>query len=65
MVIPTNVEVQREDLNDLISLRKEKFEAIIKDIKSIVDKGAPVWWVQHRLSIRTIIRHVKNDQNRT
>ena len=43
MVIPTNVEVQREDLNDLIFLtQEEKFEAVIEDIKSIVDKGAPV-----------------------
>jgi preprotein translocase subunit SecA len=43
MVIPTNVEVRREDLNDLIFLtQEEKFEAVIEDIKSIVDKGAPV-----------------------
>lgn len=43
MVIPTNVEVKREDLNDLIFLtQEEKFEAVIEDIRSIVDKGAPV-----------------------
>ncbi|MCS5587350.1 MAG: preprotein translocase subunit SecA [Porticoccaceae bacterium] len=43
MVIPTNVEVQRQDLNDLIFLtQEEKFEAVIEDIKEIVEKGAPV-----------------------
>ncbi len=43
MVIPTNVEVRREDMNDLIFLtQEEKFEAVIEDIKSIIEKGAPV-----------------------
>lgn len=43
MVIPTNVEVQRQDLNDLIYLsQEEKYQAVIEDIKSIVEKGAPV-----------------------
>jgi preprotein translocase subunit SecA len=43
MVIPTNVEVEREDLNDLIFLtQEEKFDAVIEDIQSIVEKGAPV-----------------------
>jgi len=43
MVIPTNVEVQRQDLNDLIFLtQEEKFEAVIEDIKELVEKGAPV-----------------------
>ncbi|MDG1311414.1 MAG: preprotein translocase subunit SecA [Porticoccaceae bacterium] len=43
MVIPTNVEVKRVDLNDLIYLsQREKFEAVIVDIKEIVAEGAPV-----------------------
>ena len=43
MVIPTNVEVKRVDLNDLIYLsQQEKFEAVILDIKEIVASGAPV-----------------------
>jgi len=43
MVIPTNVQVQRKDLNDLIYLSQEqKFQAAIEDIKEIVDSGAPV-----------------------
>jgi len=43
MVIPTNVAVRREDHNDLIFLsQEEKFEAVIEDIKEIVEKGAPV-----------------------
>ena len=43
MVIPTNVEVKRVDLNDLIYLsQQEKFDAVIADIKEIVANGAPV-----------------------
>ncbi len=43
VVIPTNVAVNRTDLNDLIFLtQKEKFEAVINDIRSTVSKGAPV-----------------------
>jgi len=43
MVIPTNVDVERIDLNDLVFLsQEEKFEAVIEDIKEIVAKGAPV-----------------------
>ena len=43
VVIPTNVEVKRVDLNDLIFLsQEEKFDAVIEDIKEIVAKGAPV-----------------------
>ena len=43
VVIPTNVTVNRTDLNDLIFLtQKEKFEAVIEDIRSTVSKGAPV-----------------------
>ena len=42
-VIPTNVDVVREDLNDLVFLtQQEKFEAVIADIEEIVAKGAPV-----------------------
>lgn len=42
-VIPTNVEVQRIDHNDLIFIsQQEKFEAVIDDVKELVEKGAPV-----------------------
>ena len=43
MVIPTNVDVIRADLNDLIYMnQKEKFDAVVEDIKLIVAAGAPV-----------------------
>ena len=43
MVIPTNVEVRRIDHNDLIFIsQQEKYEAVIKDVKELVEKGAPV-----------------------
>ncbi len=43
MVIPTNVEVKRKDLNDLVFLtQEEKFEAVIEDIGDIIESGAPV-----------------------
>lgn len=43
VVIPSNKPLIREDKNDLIYLSiEEKFEAIVKDIKEISAKGAPV-----------------------
>ncbi|WP_066966374.1 preprotein translocase subunit SecA [Microbulbifer sp. Q7] len=43
VVIPTNKEKQRQDLNDLVYLTKEeKLEAIIEDIKYCRDKKAPI-----------------------
>jgi preprotein translocase subunit SecA len=43
MVIPTNVPVRRVDHNDLIFIsQQEKFEAVIEDIKELVEKGAPI-----------------------
>ena len=43
VVIPTNVPMIREDANDLIYLSmEEKFEAILRDIIQIQDKGAPI-----------------------
>ena len=43
MVIPTNVEVRRIDHNDLIFIsQQEKYEAVIEDVKGLVEKGAPV-----------------------
>jgi len=43
VVIPTNVTSARKDLNDLIFLsREEKYEAIIEDVKSCLEKNAPV-----------------------
>lgn len=43
VVIPTNQPMVREDANDLIYLStQEKFAAIVADIKSFRDKGAPV-----------------------
>ncbi len=43
VVIPTNVPIAREDLNDLIYLsQEEKFAAVIEDVKGCREKGAPV-----------------------
>ena len=43
VVIPTNVPMRRDDLNDLVYLtREEKFEAIIEDVRACIDSGAPV-----------------------
>ncbi|WP_226645536.1 preprotein translocase subunit SecA [Microbulbifer variabilis] len=43
VVIPTNKDIQREDLNDLVYLSKEeKMEAIIEDIKFCREKQAPI-----------------------
>ena len=43
VVIPTNVPMCRDDLNDLVYLtREEKFEAIIEDVRACIDSGAPV-----------------------
>ncbi len=43
VVIPTNVPMRRDDLNDLVYLtREEKFEAIIEDVRTCIDTGAPV-----------------------
>lgn len=43
VVIPTNMPVQREDLNDLIFLtQEEKFNAVVEDVRDCVEKGAPV-----------------------
>ncbi|MAH73263.1 MAG: preprotein translocase subunit SecA [Cellvibrionales bacterium TMED49] len=43
MVIPTNVPVERQDLDDLVFLsEEEKFSAVIDDIKKTIAKGAPV-----------------------
>ena len=43
LVIPTNVEVKRQDLNDLVYLTlEEKFDAIIKDINYCVGEQRPV-----------------------
>ena len=42
-VIPTNTDVVRKDEDDVIFLtQKEKFEAVIDDIKSTIHDGAPV-----------------------
>ena len=43
VVIPTNVPMRRDDMNDLVYLtREEKFEAILEDVRSCIDSGAPV-----------------------
>ncbi len=43
VVIPTNVAAARDDLNDLVYLsREEKYEAIVVDVKSCIEKGAPI-----------------------
>ncbi|MEP1470678.1 MAG: preprotein translocase subunit SecA [Halieaceae bacterium] len=43
LVIPTNVQQKRDDLNDLVYLsREEKFDAIVADVKDCMANGAPV-----------------------
>ena len=43
VVIPTNMPVAREDLNDLIFLtQEEKFNAVVEDVRDCIEKGAPV-----------------------
>jgi preprotein translocase subunit SecA len=43
LVIPTNVQQMRDDLNDLVYLSvEEKFDAIVADVKECMAKGAPV-----------------------
>src|SRR5690606_31990002 len=43
VVIPTNRQVSRKDLNDLVFLtQEEKYNAVIEDVKDCVAKGAPV-----------------------
>ena len=43
VVIPTNVDIARKDLNDLIYLSiEEKYDAIVHDVKELVATGAPV-----------------------
>jgi preprotein translocase subunit SecA len=43
VVIPTNKEVQRQDLNDLVYLTiEEKYDAIVEDIKKYQKNNAPI-----------------------
>ncbi|WP_372781183.1 preprotein translocase subunit SecA [Litorivivens sp.] len=43
VVIPTNKPSQRRDLNDLVYLTKdEKYDAIVEEVREIIEKGAPV-----------------------
>ncbi|MCY4426945.1 MAG: preprotein translocase subunit SecA [Halieaceae bacterium] len=43
VVIPTNVEAARTDLNDLVYLSlEEKYDAIVEDVESCIERGAPV-----------------------
>ncbi|MCB1667712.1 MAG: preprotein translocase subunit SecA [Porticoccaceae bacterium] len=43
VVIPTNVPIARQDLNDLIYMsREEKYSAVVEDVRSCIEKGAPV-----------------------
>ncbi len=43
VVIPTNVPTQRADFNDLVYLTvDEKYEAIVEDVRSSIESGAPV-----------------------
>ena len=43
VVIPTNMPVARDDLNDLIFLtQEEKFNAVVDDVRDCTEKGAPV-----------------------
>ncbi len=43
LAIPTNKPMQRKDLNDLVYMtREEKFDAIVADVQSCMEKDAPV-----------------------
>ncbi|MEM9256051.1 MAG: preprotein translocase subunit SecA [Pseudomonadota bacterium] len=43
LVIPTNVQQQRDDLNDVVYLTvQEKFDAIVEDVQECMGNGAPV-----------------------
>ncbi len=43
LVIPTNKQIRREDLNDLVYLSQiEKYKAVIEDINHCIEKKAPV-----------------------
>lgn len=43
VVIPTNMAVARQDLNDLIYLTTdEKYDAVVEDVKSCIENKAPV-----------------------
>ncbi|HSB97369.1 MAG TPA: preprotein translocase subunit SecA [Spongiibacteraceae bacterium] len=43
VVIPTNKPTTRQDMNDLVYLTKgEKYDAIVEDVKAVIEKGAPV-----------------------
>ena len=43
VVIPTNRDIQRQDLNDLVYLTQpEKYQAVIEDIQHCIEKKAPV-----------------------
>ena len=43
VVIPTNQNIQRKDLNDLVFLSvEEKFDAIVRDVQALREKNAPV-----------------------
>ena len=43
VVIPTNMAVARQDLNDLIYLTtNEKYDAVVEDVKSCIENKAPV-----------------------
>jgi preprotein translocase subunit SecA len=43
LAIPTNKPMQRLDMNDLVYMsREEKFDAIVEDVKSCMEKDAPV-----------------------
>ena len=43
LVIPTNKDMLRQDLNDLVYLtREEKFDAIVEDVRECIKAGAPV-----------------------
>ncbi len=42
VVIPTNMPMVREDMNDVVYLtREEKFDAIVEDVKHCMEAGAP------------------------
>jgi preprotein translocase subunit SecA len=62
MVIPTNVEVLRKDLNDLVFLtQEEKFQAVIEDIAEITAAGAPVLVGTASVETSELLSNMLND----
>ncbi|PAF50605.1 preprotein translocase subunit SecA [Helicobacter sp. 13S00477-4] len=61
--IPTNVPIQRKDLNDLIYKSEiEKFEAVINKIKELYNKGQPVLVGTASIEKSEVLHHLLQKQ---